>query len=145
MIERQRIQFFFKSLIIYEEFIMLIRYKKSQEKIAMGLLSFMPKDNDVKSLQATIQEYETNEDWHLYFWRYDDDIIGLIGLKIDNDLRAIIQHISVNPSFRNTGIGCRMVDEIRKLYGDDYDVGGDEETEEFLSICNDNKKVQSDE
>lgn len=124
---------------------MLIRYKKSQEKIAMGLLSFMPTDNDVKSLQATIQQYETNEDWHLYFWRQEDDIIGLVGLKIENDLRAIIQHISVNPSFRNTGIGCTMVEEISKLYSDDYDVGGDEATEEFLSICNDNKRVESDE
>lgn len=114
---------------------MLIRYKKNQEKIAMGLLSFMPTDNDVKSLQKTIQEYETNDDWHLYFWRYKDDIIGLIGLKIENDLRAIIQHISVNPSFRNTGVGRQMVQEIRKLYCDEYDVGGDEETEEFLSKC----------
>lgn len=121
---------------------MLIRYKKNQEKIAMGLLSFMPKDNDVKSLQATIEEYETNEDWHLYFWRYEDDIIGLIGLKIENDLRAIIQHISVNPSFRNAGVGRQMVDEVRKLYCDEYDVGGNEETEEFLSICSDHKNEE---
>lgn len=119
---------------------MLIRYKKNQEKIAMGLLSFMPKDNDVKSLQATIQEYESNEDWHLYFWRYEDDIIGLIGLKIEGELRAVIQHISVNPSFRNVGVGCQMVEEIRKLYDDEYDVGGNEETEEFLSICANHKK-----
>jgi len=116
---------------------MLIRYKKSQEKIAMGLLSFMPEDNDVKSLQETIKEYETNENWHLYFWRYDDDIVGLIGLKIENDIRAIIQHISVNPSFRNAGIGRKMVNELRNMYCDEYDVGGDEATEQFLSKCDD--------
>ena len=44
---------------------MLIRYKKNLEKIAMGLLSFMPDAKDVKELQQHIKEYETNPDWHL--------------------------------------------------------------------------------
>jgi len=39
---------------------MLIRYKKSLEKIAMGLLSFMPEQKDVKKLQQIIHEYEKN-------------------------------------------------------------------------------------
>jgi len=123
---------------------MLIRYKKSQEKIAMGLLSFMPKDNDVKSLQATIREYETNENWHLYFWRHEDDIIGLVGVQIEDETRTIIQHISVNPSFRNAGIGCRMVEAIRNLYSDEYDVCGDEATEGFLSKCKDMKNEEDE-
>ncbi|HZW68647.1 MAG TPA: GNAT family N-acetyltransferase [Pseudogracilibacillus sp.] len=123
---------------------MLIRYKKSQEKIAMGLLSFMPKDNDVKSLQATIREYETNENWHLYFWRHEDDIIGLVGVQIEDETRTIIQHISVNPSFRNAGIGCRMVEAIRNLYCDEYDVCGDEATEGFLSKCKDMKNEEDE-
>src|SRR5690554_5606687 len=118
-----------------EEFIMLIRYKKNQEKIAMGLLSFMPEDNDVKSLQETIKQYETNEEWHLYFWKYEDDIVGIIGLKIEDDLNVIIQHISVNPSFRNMGIGRKMVNEIKKLYGEKYDVGGNDATAPFFQKC----------
>lgn len=114
---------------------MLIRYKKSQEKIAMGLLSFMPENNDVKSLQQLIRQYESADTWHLYFWREDEDIIGLIGLRIDKDERVIIQHISVNPSFRNSGIGRTMVAEIRKLYADQYEVCGDDATEPFLRKC----------
>jgi len=31
---------------------MLIRYKKSFEKIAMGLLSFMPEEKDLKKIAA---------------------------------------------------------------------------------------------
>ena len=38
---------------------MLIRYKKIFEKIAMGLLSFMPSEKDLKKLQLTIKQYET--------------------------------------------------------------------------------------
>ena len=34
---------------------MLLRYKKTYEKIAMGLLSYMPGDKNVKKLQETIQ------------------------------------------------------------------------------------------
>lgn len=37
---------------------MLIRFKKSYEKIAMGLLSFMPTEKDVKTLQLTMKDYE---------------------------------------------------------------------------------------
>ena len=39
---------------------MLIRYKKNLEKIAMGLLSFMPDEKkDVKKLQQTIEDVGT--------------------------------------------------------------------------------------
>lgn len=40
---------------------MLIRYKRSFEKIAMGLLSFMPGEKDVKQLQQTMKSYEMDE------------------------------------------------------------------------------------
>lgn len=114
---------------------MLIRYKKSQEKIAMGLLSFMPDNNDVKSLQQLIKQYENDDTWHLYFWREEEDIIGLIGLRVEEGRRAIVQHLSVNPSFRNSGIGRTMVNEVRKLYAEEYEVCGDEATESFLRKC----------
>ncbi|MBO1915326.1 N-acetyltransferase, partial [Microvirga sp. 3-52] len=48
---------------------MLIRYKKTYEKIAMGLLSYMPGEHSVKELQETIQMYETEDDWQLYLWK----------------------------------------------------------------------------
>ena len=44
---------------------MLLRYKKTYEKIAMGLLSYMPGDKSVKKLQETIQQYETDDNWQL--------------------------------------------------------------------------------
>lgn len=48
---------------------MLIRYKKSFEKIAMGLLSFMPNEKDLKQLQQTIKDYETDTDRQLFLWK----------------------------------------------------------------------------
>jgi riboflavin biosynthesis RibT protein len=114
---------------------MLIRYKKNQEKIAMGLLSFMPVEKDVRLLQHTIKEYENNPYWHLYLWKEADDIVGTIGLKIEDELNVVVQHISVNPSYRNTGIGKKMIDAVVKQYGEKYDVCPDELTQRFFHKC----------
>src|SRR5699024_390706 len=96
---------------------MLIRYKKNLEKIAMGLLSFMPEEKNVKILQQTIKEYESNPDWHLYLWK-DEDVLGAIGLRIENQEQMVIKHISVNPSYRKQGIGKIIYDDVAKLYID---------------------------
>jgi|SRR5690625_4536871 len=118
---------------------MLIRYKKNHEKIAMGLLSFMPVEKDVKQLQQTMKEYETNPNWHLYLWREDDDVIGAIGLKIEDEINVVIQHVSVNPSYRNIGIGQKMVKEVQTLYGEKYDVCANELTQQFFQRCASNR------
>src|SRR5690625_527885 len=113
---------------------MLIRYKKDLEKNAMRLLSFMPELKDIKILQQTIKEYEENSNWHLYLWR-EEDILGAIGVRIENEIDAVIQHISVNPSHRNLGIGNKMVEEVKKMYQEKLNVCADELTEEFFNKC----------
>lgn len=123
---------------------MLIRYKKNLEKIAMGLLSFMPEEKkDVKKLQQTIKEYETNPDWHLYLWK-EDDVIGAVGVRIDNEINAVIQHVSVNPSHRNLGIGKKMVHEVSKLYQEKYAVCADEDVQEFYNKCADSEDLNEE-
>ncbi len=112
---------------------MLIRYKKSFEKIAMGLLSFMPEEKDVKKLLSTIKEYETNDNWQLYLWK-EEDILGAIGVKFE-DTEAVIQHVSVNPSHRKQGIGTRMVEALKDELGDRYTICANEVTEEFVEQC----------
>ncbi|GAB3791658.1 GNAT family N-acetyltransferase [Virgibacillus kimchii] len=116
---------------------MLTRYKKNMEKIAMGLLSFMPEGKDVKKLQQTIKEYETNPDWHLYFWK-EESVLGAIGVRIENEFNAVIQHVSVNPSHRNHGIGKKMVNEIKKMYDDKYAVCATDEVQQFYIKCMEN-------
>jgi riboflavin biosynthesis RibT protein len=112
---------------------MLIRYKKNYEKIAMGLLSFMPTEKDIKKLQQTMKEYETNDNWQLYLWK-EEDIIGIIGIKLENDV-VEIQHICVNPSHRYQGIGKKMVKALKDLYTDKV-LKANEHTEGFFEKCN---------
>ncbi|HEX6594358.1 MAG TPA: GNAT family N-acetyltransferase [Bacillota bacterium] len=122
---------------------MLIRYKKNSEKIAMGLLSFMPEEKEVRKLQETIQKYEENPNWHLYLWKEDDDVLGLIGLRIEK-INAVIQHISVDPSHRNSGIGKSMVHEIQKMYQEQYAVCANHLVQQFYNKCEENNGKKKD-
>ncbi|MCP8966930.1 GNAT family N-acetyltransferase [Ectobacillus ponti] len=115
---------------------MLIRFKKSYEKIAMGLLSFMPTEKELKKLRCTIKEYETNENWQLYLWREDDDMLGIIGTVKQEDGVVQIQHICVTPSHRHAGIGSKMVQELRAMMPG-VTVCGNEYTTSFCQKCGD--------
>jgi riboflavin biosynthesis RibT protein len=114
---------------------MLIRYKKTFEKIAMGLLSFMPNEKDLKKLQQSMKNYENDDSWQLFLWK-EEDIIGLIGITNYDDSYEI-QHISVNPSHRNQGIGRKMVQALKELYPS-KSILTNQLTEAFIHKCENN-------
>lgn len=111
---------------------MLIRYKKAYEKIAMGLLSFMPNEKDLKKLQQTMKNYESEDNWQLFLWK-EEDITGLIGVVLTDDT-VEVQHISVNPSHRYEGIGKNMLLSVKQIY-QDKDVIPGEYTAAFFDKC----------
>ncbi|MDM5156251.1 GNAT family N-acetyltransferase [Bacillus sp. DX1.1] len=113
---------------------MLIRFKKSYEKIAMGLLSFMPTEKDVKKLQLTMKEYDVNDSWQLYLWKQNDDFVGILGVIKKEGNVLEIQHLSVNPSHRHMGIGTKMVQELRLKF-QDVTICGNEQTASFCEKC----------
>lgn len=118
---------------------MLIRYKKNFEKIAMGLLSFMPNEKDLKKLQQTMKNYETEENWQLFLWK-NEDVTGLIGVLIEDENTITIQHISVNPSHRHQGIGSKMVFALNDLFPG-WNIKSNEETATFCEKCKETNKV----
>ena len=112
---------------------MLIRYKKAFEKIAMGLLSFMPNEKDIKKLTETIQSYENDENWILYLLKKNDEYVGIVGLVLD-DKTATIQHVSVIPSYRGEGFAKEMLQEVAAL-GLYENVRATDETREIVQKC----------
>ncbi|WNF38956.1 GNAT family N-acetyltransferase [Bacillaceae bacterium IKA-2] len=96
---------------------MLIKYKCSYEKIAMGLLAYMPGEKNVKKLQQTIKKYEEDPSWQLYLWK-EDDIVGIAGVTLLEDESVQLNHISVNPSFRDEGLGKKIVETLKEIYTD---------------------------
>lgn len=122
---------------------MLIRYKKAFEKIAMGLLSFMPNEKDLKKLQSTMKQYEISDQYQLFLWK-EEDIIGLIGVVFLEDDLIEIQHISVNPSHRHQGIGKTMVKALKELLPDKK-LQANNETAEFIEKCDVDESIQGKE
>ena len=112
---------------------MLVRYKKALEKIAMGLLSFMPQEKDIKRLMETIQQYEQQENWMLYLWKRGEEYVGIVGVLVEETV-ATIQHITVIPSYRGEGVALEMLQELRDL-GLFTEIKPNEETEPFIQKC----------
>jgi riboflavin biosynthesis RibT protein len=112
---------------------MLFRYKKSCEKIAMGLLSLMPQQKNLKTLQQTMVRYGEDPEWQLYLLKVDEHYVGLIGVEV-KDACFTVHHISVLPSFRGEGLGHLMVEKLQKLM-QHREMRTTEATEEFLSRC----------
>ncbi|MEK3885931.1 GNAT family N-acetyltransferase [Bacillus sp. FSL K6-3431] len=121
---------------------MLIRYKKAYEKIAMGLLSFMPNEKDLKKLQSSMKMYETVDGWQLFLWKKEDDIVGVIGVIIYDD-KVEVQHISVNPSHRHEGIGKCMLKAVKDQY-ENKGIYPTEYTASFFEKCDANEKNSTD-
>ena len=93
---------------------MLVRYKKSCEKIAMGLLSLMPEEKNLKTLKQTMARYAEDPEWQLYLLKVEESYVGLIGVEVSEN-HFTVHHISVLPSFRGEGLGHVLVAKILPL------------------------------
>ncbi|PSL40164.1 riboflavin biosynthesis RibT protein [Planomicrobium soli] len=121
---------------------MLFRYKKSCEKIAMGMLAFMPEERDLKKLRKTMQVYQENPNWQLFLWKEEEDFVGLIGAEVTDD-HFTVHHLSLCPSFRGEGIGHQMVYKLQKIL-QPREIRGTQETQRFLDKCFNNPPVSNE-
>ncbi|SEM66373.1 riboflavin biosynthesis RibT protein [Ligilactobacillus sp. WC1T17] len=104
---------------------MLYKYKNDYEKIAMGLLSFIPDLKEISHLKACLAGYQTDDDRYLYLWKNDTgDFIGIVGIERDTDSHLLmVRHIAVTPAERGHGVTFLMLDALRQLYPDDEFMG----------------------
>lgn len=114
---------------------MIHRYRKLHEKIAMGLLAYMPQERNVKQLKKTMELYNEHPDWQLFFWKADNYYVGIVGIHIEDDESFTVQHISVIPSFRGEGIGHEMISYVEKIMGN-RKAKPSKETKDFMTKCN---------
>lgn len=112
---------------------MLVKYKRSCGKIAMGLLSFMPQERSLKTLRHTMLRYEENPAWQLYLLKVKESYVGLIGIEVQED-HFTVYHISILPSHRGEGHGFKMVDQLQRMM-QGKEMRTTEEMEEFLHKC----------
>lgn len=96
---------------------MFIPYNQTYEKIAMGLLSYVPDLKNVSRLQSEIDSYRQDNKRKLFVWKDEptENIVGLIGSEI-SDTTILVRHIAVSPSFRNEGISYSLLDGLHAEY-----------------------------
>ncbi|MFC6181937.1 N-acetyltransferase [Lactiplantibacillus daowaiensis] len=95
---------------------MLVKYRKDYEKVAMGLLSFIPDFKDLSHLKTEMQWYQATDDHQLLLWRKaDGDFSGVIGIEIGSDF-VLVRHDSLSPEDRTTANQGQMLDELATLY-----------------------------
>lgn len=79
---------------------MLVNYRDEYEKIAMGLLSFIPDLKDLGHLNTEMQWYIDSANRPMYLWRNEDDhLIGIVCLKIGDDY-VLVRRLSFTPTDR---------------------------------------------
>lgn len=71
--------------------------------------------------------------WQLYLWKEHDDFLGIIGIEL-GEHTFIVHHAAVIPSYRNEGIGHKMVEEIQRLQ-EHLAMCSSPQTKEFLEKC----------
>ncbi|MCK2157828.1 GNAT family N-acetyltransferase [Exiguobacterium sp. Helios] len=93
---------------------MLVKYKKLNERTAMGLIAFSCEVKDPKYLLETVQTYEQDENQQLYLYKQDEDFIGIIGFQLV-DGHAELKHIALSPSFRGERMSYMLLDAAEKM------------------------------
>jgi len=109
---------------------MLVKYKKLNERTAMGLIAFSCEVKDPKYLLETVQAYEQEEDQRLYLYKQDEDFVGVIGFQL-MDGHAELKHIALSPSFHGERMSYLLLDEAVKLLRTDI-TGATEETQRLV-------------
>lgn len=94
---------------------MLIQYKKDYEKIAMGLLSYLPDFSNLNNVREEIKlNQETDNDFQLYLFRNQEgNMVGVLGTQVDRHF-VVIRYLSLAPGFREEKYERRILKELRE-------------------------------
>lgn len=113
---------------------MLLPYKAKDDKIAMGLLSYIERFHEMDDLRDEMALIKSGQR-HLSLWRDETtgNVIGLIGYDLKDDDRIIIvRYLALNPSFRGEGVSYDIVSALTEEYPD-ATLSGTLELSDFLN------------
>lgn len=95
---------------------MLVRYRKDYEKIAMGLLSFLPDLRNYDQLANTIQ-FSLDNNYQIYLWKDTDNnhFIGIIIIEVGDEY-VLVRHLSFTPTERSGKNVYALLTAIHEQY-----------------------------
>ncbi|WEV71576.1 reductase [Lactobacillus sp. ESL0785] len=91
---------------------MLIECKNDKEKVAMGLLSYLPDFKNLANLKDEIALNKNSSEFQLYLYRGDDaNFVGVIGTQ-NNAAFVIIRYLSFAPDYRSHKYEAAAIREL---------------------------------
>ncbi|MTV81210.1 N-acetyltransferase [Secundilactobacillus folii] len=107
---------------------MLLKYRADYEKVAMGLLSFVPTLKKIDRLQAELQWYQDSDARQLLLWKdMNQDFSGIVGVEIRPKF-VIVRLIALTPAVRDENQTNTILDELQDMYPDQRIMGTLENT-----------------
>lgn len=101
----------------------LLKYRTDYEKVAMGLLSFVPTLKKIDRLQAELQWYQESDQRQLLLWKdLNQDFSGIVGVEFRPGF-VIVELIALTPAVRNADQTTTILDELADMYPDDKLMG----------------------
>lgn len=95
---------------------MLVDYKKDNEKVAMGLLSYLPDFKNLENLKEEIKLNRDSNEFKLFLYRNEDNnLVGVIGTQFTDNF-IIIRYLSFAPGFREKSYEKSVLSDLVNNY-----------------------------
>lgn len=102
---------------------MLLKYRNDYEKVAMGLLSFVPTFKAINRLRTELQWYQASQNRQILLWKdADQDFSGALGVELKPGY-VLIRFTVLTPAERSAQNEMTMLDELSDLYPEDRIMG----------------------
>ena len=91
-------------------------------------------DKSREAMDKKAAEFRRRDDWHLYGWIENDEILAVCGVEVHSDW-VVILNIAVDPNSRKRGIGNAMITALRQKYQMAVQAETDDGAVDFYRKC----------
>jgi len=98
------------------------------------LVSASAYDQSIEATDRRMEEFRRRENWHLYGWLENGEILGTCGVEVHSDC-VVIRGIAVEPKARKRGIGKSMINAVQQKYKKTVKAETDDGAVEFYRKC----------
>ena len=91
-------------------------------------------DNSAEATDKKMAEFQRRENWNLYGWLENNEILGVCGVEVYPDW-VVIHNIAVDPNIRKRGIGKAMITAVQQKYKKTIKAETDDDAVGFYQKC----------
>ncbi|USB32158.1 GNAT family N-acetyltransferase [Paenibacillus sp. YPG26] len=91
---------------------MLVNVKNQVESPDISRILEYAVYSDEDLLAEAIKRYQEDREAQLYALKHEEELIGLIGYKMEDQNALVINHLAISPEHRNQGYGRGIILEV---------------------------------